>query len=52
IVLPIQFNYQVTKDALEAGKHVIVEKPLAANLSEAKMMLDFEDKYSPGYDGS
>jgi len=47
IVLPIQLNYQVTKDALEAGKHVIVEKPLAVNLSEAKMMLDFEDKYSP-----
>ena len=46
IVLPIQLNYQVTKDALEAGKHVIVEKPLAANLSEAKMMLDFEDKHS------
>jgi len=46
IVLPIQLNYQVTKDALEAGKHVIVEKPLAANLLEAKMMLDFEDKYS------
>jgi predicted dehydrogenase len=46
IVLPIQLNYQVTKDALDAGKHVIVEKPLAANLSEARMMLDFEDKYS------
>jgi len=46
IVLPIQLNYQVTKDALDAGKHVIVEKPLAVNLSEAKMMLDFEDKYS------
>jgi predicted dehydrogenase len=45
IALPIHLNYQVTKDALEAGKHVIVEKPLAANLSEAKMMLDFEDKY-------
>jgi len=46
IALPIQLNYQVTKDALEAGKHVIVEKPLAVDLSEAKMMLDFEDKYS------
>ena len=46
IALPIHLNYQVTKDALEAGKHVIVEKPLAAHLSEAKMMLDFEDKYS------
>lgn len=46
IALPIQLNHQVTKDALEAGKHVIVEKPLAVNLSEAKMMLDFEEKYS------
>jgi len=45
IALPIHLNYQVTKDALQAGKHVIVEKPLAANLLEAKMMLDFEDKY-------
>jgi predicted dehydrogenase len=46
IALPIHLNYQVIKDALEAGKHVIVEKPLAASLLEAKMMLDFEDKYS------
>ena len=46
IALPVHLNYQVTKDALQAGKHVIVEKPLAVNLSEAKMMLDFEDKYS------
>ena len=46
IALPIHLNYQVTKDALKAGKHVIVEKPLAANLSEAKTMLGFEDKYS------
>jgi predicted dehydrogenase len=46
IALPFHLNYQVTKDALLAGKHVIVEKPLAANLLEAKMMLDFEDKHS------
>lgn len=46
IALPIHLNYQVTKDALQAGKHLIVEKPLAANLSEAKMMLNFENKYS------
>lgn len=46
IALPFNLNYQVTKDALLAGKHVIVEKPLAADLSEAKMMLDFEGRYS------
>jgi len=46
IVLPIHLNYQVTRDTLEAGKHVIVEKPLAANLSEAKEMLIFETRFS------
>ncbi|MCD4782556.1 MAG: Gfo/Idh/MocA family oxidoreductase [Candidatus Eremiobacteraeota bacterium] len=41
IVLPIELNYRVTLDALEAGKHVIVEKPMAVNLEEAKKMLEF-----------
>jgi predicted dehydrogenase len=45
IVLPIHLNYQATKNALKAGKHVIVEKPLAANLSEAAEMVEFEAKY-------
>lgn len=46
IILPIHLNYQVTKDSLKAGKHVIVEKPLAANLTQANEMLGFEKKYS------
>lgn len=46
IVLPIHLNYQVTRDALEADKHVIVEKPLASNLSDAKKMVEFEARYS------
>ncbi|MFQ5754369.1 MAG: Gfo/Idh/MocA family protein [bacterium] len=45
IVLPIHLNYQVTKDALQAGKHVMVEKPLAANLTDAKSMVEFESHY-------
>ena len=45
IVLPIHLNFRVTRDALEAGKHVIVEKPLAANLREAKAMLAFPKRY-------
>ncbi|MDP4181919.1 MAG: Gfo/Idh/MocA family oxidoreductase [Bacillota bacterium] len=45
ILLPIHLNHQVTKEALEAGKHVIVEKPIAANLNEAEDMLTFESKY-------
>ncbi|MFO7447494.1 MAG: Gfo/Idh/MocA family oxidoreductase [Ignavibacteriaceae bacterium] len=45
IVLPISLNYKVVKDALKAGKHVIVEKPIAVNLKEAKKMLSFNKKY-------
>ena len=45
IALPINLNYQAAKDALETGKHVILEKPLAANLDEAEKMLEFPKKY-------
>ncbi len=45
IALPIHLNYEVTKAAVEAGKHVIIEKPLAANLEEAKQMLVLDKKY-------
>lgn len=45
IVLPIHLNYVVTKAALEAGKHVLVEKPLAANIAEANAMLTFEKRF-------
>lgn len=46
IVLPIELNYTVTKDALDAGKHVIVEKPIAANLHDAGLMLGLVGKYN------
>ncbi|OGS38737.1 MAG: hypothetical protein A2551_04605 [Elusimicrobia bacterium RIFOXYD2_FULL_34_30] len=45
IVLPIYLNYPVTRDALKAGKYVIVEKPLGANLQQAKKMLELEKRY-------
>lgn len=45
IALPIHLNFQTAKDALDAGKHIILEKPLAANLRDAEMMLGFPDKY-------
>ncbi len=45
IAVPIHLNYQVVKDSLAAGKHVIVEKPLAANMEQAKQMLKFPDQY-------
>lgn len=45
IVLPIDLNYKVTLDALKAGKHVFLEKPLAANLRDARKLLSLERRH-------
>lgn len=45
ITLPIDLNYQVTIDSLKAGKHIFLEKPLAASMTEAKQMLKLKSKY-------
>jgi len=54
-------QFQVTKDALNAGVHVFVEKPLGMNLSEAQeiaelsessgkhVMVGYMKKFAPGY---
>jgi len=45
ISLPISLNYPVTKDALEAGKHVICEKPTGANADEMNAFVELERKH-------
>lgn len=45
ILLPVDLNYEVTRLAVEAGKHVLVEKPLAANLKEGRKMLTLEEDH-------
>ncbi|NIR73244.1 Gfo/Idh/MocA family oxidoreductase [candidate division KSB1 bacterium] len=45
ITLPIHLNYQATKDALESGKHVFVEKPLAANVDDGKKLVEFARRF-------
>ncbi len=45
IVLPIHLNFKVTLDSLEAGKHVMLEKPIAASLSDAELMLTFPERF-------
>ena len=45
ITVPINLNYEITKASLEAGKHVIVEKPLAQNLEVAEEMVELSKKY-------
>ena len=45
IILPIELNYEVCKAAAEAGKHIMVEKPIAVNLDEAKLLLELEKEF-------
>ena len=43
IVLPIHLNRLVIADALKAGKHVIAEKPIAGNLSDALELVELAE---------
>jgi len=39
IAVPIELNAPILMEALAAGKHVIAEKPIAANIHEAEQVL-------------
>jgi predicted dehydrogenase len=41
---PNKYHYQITKGALEAGKQVLSEKPLAMNLKEAEDLVELAEK--------
>jgi predicted dehydrogenase len=45
ISLPIPLNLPVTQAALEAGKHVICEKPAGANAEEGRAFVELADRY-------
>ncbi|MBI3300054.1 MAG: Gfo/Idh/MocA family oxidoreductase [Elusimicrobia bacterium] len=40
VAVPTEFHFKVGMAALEAGKHVLIEKPIAATVAEAKALLD------------
>ncbi|MFP4562102.1 MAG: Gfo/Idh/MocA family protein [Spirochaetia bacterium] len=44
IATPNHLHYPMSKEALEAGKHVVCEKPLAMNTSEAEELVELADK--------
>jgi predicted dehydrogenase len=44
ICSPNYLHYQMAKEALEAGKHTICEKPLAINVDEAQELVELADK--------
>jgi predicted dehydrogenase len=44
LATPPQTHYPLAKRALEAGKHVLVEKPLATRLSDAQELADIAEE--------
>ena len=44
ICSPNYLHYEMAKGALEVGKHVICEKPLAISVAEAKELVELADK--------
>ena len=41
---PNKYHYQITKEAMEAGKQVLSEKPLAMDLKEAEELVELAEK--------
>ena len=44
IAVPIALHAPVARQALEAGKHVVVEKPFAANMAEARDLVALAER--------
>jgi len=44
IATPVSTHYALAKRCLEAGLHVMVEKPLASNAQEAKSLVDLAER--------
>ncbi len=44
VVTPSHTHYKIVKQAIEAGKHVYVEKPISTVSSEAKSLTELADK--------
>ncbi|MCD6510627.1 MAG: Gfo/Idh/MocA family oxidoreductase [Thermoprotei archaeon] len=62
IAVPPKYHAKMTIEALEAGKHVLCEKPMATNLKDAKEMLakarkaglklciDYQNRFLPSHE--
>jgi predicted dehydrogenase len=45
IATPVSSHYALAKAALEAGKHVLVEKPLATSVEEGAQLIDLSERH-------
>ena len=46
IATPVWTHFSFAKEALEAGKHVLVEKPLTASVAEAEQLIELAERNS------
>jgi predicted dehydrogenase len=44
IATPVRTHYELVKRALDAGKHVLVEKPLATEVAQARELVDLAER--------
>jgi predicted dehydrogenase len=44
IAVPTKFHFEVAKKCLEAGKHILVEKPMTQTVEQAKELVDLAEK--------
>ena len=44
IATPVWTHFSFAKQALEAGKHILVEKPLTASAAEAEQLVELADR--------
>jgi predicted dehydrogenase len=44
IATPVSTHYELARQALEAGKHVLVEKPMAASCDEAERLIELAER--------
>ena len=44
IVTPVSLHYRLGKEALEAGKHVLIEKPLTDSVRTAEELVELAEK--------
>lgn len=49
ICLPIELNYEVSREAAAAGKHVLCEKPIGQNNQEARAATTLGEQYGVTY---
>jgi len=45
VVTPVATHFAIAKELLRAGKHVLLEKPLAATVAEAEELIDLAEQH-------